>query len=130
MRALPGFPAVRAFFAAGRVVVHGLPAQGTALYLIGCLAALALTSETAAGALFPGQRFAAGDAPRSVAVADLDGDTVPDLVTANSLGFGNRVNVLLPEPDAALGLAACLATLALLHRRRQRRRVRPCALDS
>ena len=128
MRALPGFPAVRAFFAAGRVVVHGLPAQGAALYLIGCLAALALTSEPAAGALFPGQRFAAGDAPRSVAVADLDGDTVPDLVTAN--WASDDVSVLLPEPDAALGLAACLATLALLHRRRQRRRVRPCALDS
>ena len=62
---------------------------------------------------------------------------------ANSAVYGDRsfaadlsfyrdqiVTVLLPEPDATLGLAACLATLALLHRRRQRRRVRPCVLDS
>ena len=27
--------------------------------------------------------FAAGNLPRSVAVVDLDGDTIPDLVTAN-----------------------------------------------
>ena len=44
------------------------------LRLIGCLAALAI-SEASAGALFS-RSFAAGFGPVSVAVADLDGDTV------------------------------------------------------
>ena len=44
--------------------------------------------------------FAAGDAPRFITVADLDDDTVPDLVVANSDGddvsvlLGNGVEVL------------------------------------
>jgi hypothetical protein len=60
------------------------------------LVALVLPSEASAGALFPGPpKFAAGDNPRSVAVADLDGDTVPDLVTANE--FSSDVSVLLNQ---------------------------------
>jgi hypothetical protein len=41
--------------------------------------------------------FATGDSPVSVAVADLDGDTVPDIVTAND--NSNNVSVLLGNGD-------------------------------
>jgi hypothetical protein len=58
-------------------------------HLIGCLAALVMASEAGAGALCPTFQapvsYAAGNAPDAVAVADLDGDTVPDLVTTNLL---------------------------------------------
>ena len=47
-----------------------------------------MPSEASSGALFLRAKFAAGDRPSSVAVADLDGDTFPDLVTANSGDFG------------------------------------------
>ena len=63
------------------------------LGVMSCLAALVMASEAGAGALFLGQKFPAGISPRSVAVADLDGDTVPDLVIANA--NGNDVSVLL-----------------------------------
>ena len=53
--------------------------------------------DPAAAALFPGQQFPAGYGPGSVAVADLDGDTVPDLVTSNT--SGNDVTVLLGRGD-------------------------------
>ncbi len=46
------------------------------------LAALVVASEAGAGALLA-RSFAAGDLPRSLAVADLDGDTIADLVTTN-----------------------------------------------
>ena len=65
--------------------------------------------------------FAAGNSPEAVAVADLNGDGGPDLVTANFSGNDVSVLLSLPEPDATLGLAACLVTLTLLHRRRPRR---------
>ena len=46
-----------------------------------------LTALIAAGQasaqLFPGPKFTVGDEPRAVVVADLNGDTIPDLVTAN-----------------------------------------------
>ncbi|MCH7644650.1 MAG: VCBS repeat-containing protein, partial [Myxococcales bacterium] len=51
--------------------------------------------------------FAAGDAPNSVAVADLDGDTVPDLVTANF--FSDDVSVLLGNGDGSFQAAAFFA---------------------
>jgi hypothetical protein len=47
--------------------------------------------------------FAAGNRPRDVAVADLDGDTVPDLVTAN--GDTDDVSVLLGNGDGSFQLA-------------------------
>jgi hypothetical protein len=56
-----------------------------------------MASEMASAALFVGQRFPVGVDPSSVAVADLDGDTVPDLVTANSLS--DDVSVLLNLSD-------------------------------
>ena len=90
--------------------------------LIACLAALAMASEASAGGLFPRSfSFAAGGSPRAVAVADLDGDTVPDLVTANS--FSNDVTVLinLPEPSQFLLATTALAIVAWLRRRSQSR---------
>jgi hypothetical protein len=44
------------------------------LRLICFLAALFMISETATASLFPGQKFAAGDNPSAVAVADFDND--------------------------------------------------------
>ncbi len=62
--------------------------------------------------------FAAVDGPGSVAVADLDGDILPDLVTANF----DDVTVLfnLPEPANWLMLVAGVAFLGVLYRRRVR----------
>jgi hypothetical protein len=63
--------------------------------------------------------YAVGDNPNSVAVADLDGDSAPDLVTAN-LSSSDDVTVLLnlPEPASWLMLVAGAAFLGLLYRRR------------
>lgn len=49
------------------------------------------------GALYPGQRFAAGLFPLAVAVVDLNGDGHPDLIVANSRS--NDVSVLLGTGD-------------------------------
>ena len=92
------------------------------LGLMSCLAALVMASEAGAGGLFLGQKFPAGNGPVSVAVADLDGDTVPDLVVANA--GSDNVTVLLPEPDVRLLLLAGVGLLALLARRRSTRRAR------
>ncbi len=72
---------------------------GHSLGVMSCLAALVMASEAGAGALFLGQKFPAGIRPRSVAVADLDGDSVPDLVTANELS--DDVSVLLGNGDGS-----------------------------
>ena len=45
--------------------------------------------------LYPRQKFDAGDQPNSVAVADLNNDGAPDLVTANR--DSNDVSVLLHQ---------------------------------
>ena len=47
--------------------------------------------------LYPGPKFDAGDGPSSVAVADLNNDGTPDLVTANQAS--NDVSVLLGSGD-------------------------------
>jgi hypothetical protein len=52
------------------------------LRLIGCLTVLVVALEAGAGPL-SARNFATGDFPRSLAVADLDGNTIADLVTAN-----------------------------------------------
>jgi hypothetical protein len=49
------------------------------------------------GTFRPQQRFAAGNFPSSVAVADLNGDGKPDIVTANS--ESNDISVLLGNGD-------------------------------
>ncbi|MBW2696044.1 MAG: VCBS repeat-containing protein [Deltaproteobacteria bacterium] len=85
--------------------MRGLP--GRFLAVIGCLAALVVASEAGAGALFLGQKFPAGDGPQSVAVADLDGDTVPDLVTSNL--HTDDVSVLLGNGDGTFQAAASFA---------------------
>jgi hypothetical protein len=53
--------------------------------------------------------FAVGDLPGSVAVADLDGDTIPDLVTANSRFRRNDVSVLLGNGDGTFQAATFFA---------------------
>ncbi len=91
------------------------------LALMGFLAALVMASEVGAGGLFPSPKsFAAGDTPVSVAVADLDGDSVPDLVTANFSSDDVAVLINLPEPTSWLMLIAGAALLSVLHRRRIR----------
>ncbi|MCH8891129.1 MAG: hypothetical protein IH827_08645 [Myxococcales bacterium] len=67
----------------GETIRNPLPAGY--LGLIGCLDALVMASEAGAGELFPSRIVAAGNGPASV--ADLDGDTVPDLVIANDLSL-------------------------------------------
>ena len=61
------------------------------------LAALLMAGEAAAGDLYPGRRIPAGDNPISMAVADLDGDSAPDLAIADAVG--NAVRVLLGSGD-------------------------------
>ncbi len=61
------------------------PLPARYLGLIGCLDALVMASEAGAGELFPSRIFSAGNGPASV--ADLDDDTVPDLVIANDLSL-------------------------------------------
>ena len=78
------------------------------LGVMSCLAALVMASEAGAGALFPGQKFRAGDGPSSVAVADLDGDVVPcgictclqstSLKSGSKLGWSTRRNSKKLEP--------------------------------
>ena len=78
------------------------------LRLTACLGVVVIASEVGAGALFPTSiSFAAGDSPRSVAVADLDGDTVPDVVTANERS--DDVSVLLGNGDGSFQAAVAFA---------------------
>ncbi len=86
---------------------HRWATMRTVCSLAAALLALAslATEVSAANAdgLFVGQRFAAGSRPLSVAVSDLDGDTVPDLVTANA--GSNDVSVLLGNGDGTFKAA-------------------------
>ena len=77
------------------------------LGVMSCLAALVMASEAGAGALFLGQKFPVGIRPLSVAVADLNGDTVPDLVTANFRS--DDVSVLLGNGDGSFQAAVAFA---------------------
>jgi len=81
------------------------------LGLMGWLAVLVMASEAGAGGLCPnfseGAFFAVGDRPTSVAVADLDGDSAPDLVTANFLSAD--VSVLLGNGDGSFQAATFFA---------------------
>jgi len=43
--------------------------------------------------LFPGAQYDAGDGPWSIAIGDLDGDQLSDLIVANV--YGSNVSVLL-----------------------------------
>jgi hypothetical protein len=76
------------------------------LGLMGFVAALVMVGEASAGVRFS-RPLGAGDVPQSIAVADLDGDTVPDLVTANSLS--DDVSVLLGNGDGTFRPAAFFA---------------------
>ena len=68
------------------------------------------------GTFESGGSFVAGVAPASVAVADFNADSFPDLVTANRVG--DEVSVLLPEPAGALLLGMGAVMLAALARGR------------
>jgi len=50
------------------------------------MAALVTVGEAAAWDLDPGRKFPAGDYPMGIAVADLDGDAIPDLVVPDAPG--------------------------------------------
>jgi len=81
------------------------------LGLMGLLAALVMTSDAGAGGLCPtfegAANFATGDLPLFVAAADLNGDSVPDLVTANA--FSDDVSVLLGNGDGSFQAAVSFA---------------------
>jgi hypothetical protein len=76
------------------------------LGLVSFLVTILMASEVGAEALFS-REFAAGDSPSSVAIADLDGDSVPDLVTANVLS--HDVSVLLGNGDGSFQAAVAFA---------------------
>jgi hypothetical protein len=78
-----------------------------ALRLVSALLVLVMASEADADALFPGQKFPAGNDHISVAVADLNGDTVPDLVTA--IYISDSVTVLLGNGDGTFQAAVSFA---------------------
>ncbi len=80
--------------------VNGGAFRHGCLRLIACLAALITAGQASAQPLFPGQKFLVGNLPFSVAVADLDGDTIPDLVTANA--NSDDISVLLGNGDGCL----------------------------
>ena len=75
--------------------------------------------------------FTVGAAPFSVAVADLDGDSLPDLVTATAGSDDVSVLINLPEPAGWLMLVAGAAFLGMLYRWRTGRVVitRPLRSD-
>jgi hypothetical protein len=76
------------------------------LHLIGCLAALMMASEAGAGVVFF-RPLGTGQPPVSVALADLDGDGVFDLVTANA--NSDNVSVLLGNGDGSFQAAVSFA---------------------
>ncbi len=73
------------------------------------LALLVMASEAAADPLFsaPASFVVAGDAPESVAVADLDGDNIPDIVTADR--GSDNVSVMLGNGDGSFQAAVSFA---------------------
>jgi hypothetical protein len=76
-----------------------------------------MASEAGAGALFsPANFFAVGIDPSSVAVADLDGDRIPDLVTAVFVGVRVLINLCDPpvQPVPTLGPVGIAILLSLL----------------
>jgi len=75
---------------------------GRFLPVIGCVVVLVMAGEANAGSLFPGQKFQTGNNPISAVVADLDGDAIPDVETANSSG---SVSALLGKGDGTFEAA-------------------------
>ncbi|MDJ0852550.1 MAG: VCBS repeat-containing protein [Myxococcota bacterium] len=80
-----------------------------------CLVSLLVDSEASADALVLGQRYPVGTDPRSVAVADSNGDTFPDLATADWEGI--EVSVLPGNGDgtfqAAVAFVASGSSVAM-----------------
>ncbi len=78
----------------------------TAPDFFGAATAFNLSVAAPSGTLQPaaGSPFGAGASPQSVATADLNGDTFPDLVTANY--GGNTVSVLLGDGTGAFTAAS------------------------
>ncbi len=79
-------------------------------FRVGMILALGLIWTSAAvgdGPLFPGAQYAAGDAPYSVAIGDLNGDQVPDLAVA--IWSSDTVSVLLGAGDGTFADAVSYA---------------------
>jgi len=95
-----------------RITLPALASLGVALLSTAAAPASAAPPD---GPLLPG-KFPAGTQPQSVAIADLDGDGVPDLATANTGDFGdgaNDVSVLLGNGDGSLDILDFIAFQAL-----------------
>ena len=76
------------------------------LGLMSSVAALVMASDASAGALCS-RSFDAGPLPNSIVVADLDADSVPDVVVSN--GFVGTVSVLLGNGDGSFRSAVSFA---------------------
>ena len=98
---IPGVPTIRRISAVGKALVGATTLRGASAAvtpLIGGITDVGdIVLQVVAIPLYPAPKFSTGDAPDAVAVADLNGDGNPDVVTANALS--HDVSVLLGNGD-------------------------------